>query len=113
MICEAKNLDKPDDRRTVDHGDLSFVQLSGATISRARFAPGWRWSSDMKPLVGTDTCQAHHISYVVSGRLHVRMDDGTELELGAGDGHEVSPGHDAWVVGDEPCVIVDFMAPAG
>ena len=110
MICVAKNLDTPDDRRAFDHGDVTSVSLDAATIARARFAPGFRWSTDVGPSAGTESCQGHHVAYVVSGRFHVRMDDGTELELGPGDGHEVSPGHDAWVVGDEPCVIVDFEA---
>lgn len=110
MICEGKNLDTPDEKRSFDHGELHLVHLTGATIARASFRPGWRWSDDVKPLVGTDTCQGHHVAYVVSGRLHVRMDDGTELEFGPGDAHVVGAGHDAWVVGDEPCVTIDFIA---
>jgi hypothetical protein len=79
-------------------------------VGRATFRPGWRWSTDVKPVVGTDSCQLAHSSYVVSGRFHVRMDDGTERELGPGDAHVVSAGHDAWVVGDEPCVAIDFSS---
>jgi hypothetical protein len=109
MICEAKNLDTPDEKRSFEHGDVHLVQLPGATIGRAVFGPGWRWSNDVKPLVGTDSCQGHHISYVISGQLHVRMDDGFEIDLVPGDGHVVGPGHDAWVVGDEPCVTLDFI----
>lgn len=109
MTCEAKNLDAPDDQRNFEHGDLQMVHLTGATIGRAVFRPGWRWSTDVKPLVGTETCEGHHISYVVSGRFHVRMNDGTELDLGPGDAHVVGPGHDAWVVGDETCVTIDFV----
>ncbi|MGA2211214.1 MAG: cupin domain-containing protein [Acidimicrobiales bacterium] len=112
MTCEAKNLDAPDDRRTFDHGDLQLVKLPSATIGRAVFRPGWRWSTDVKPVVGTESCQGHHLSYVVSGRLHVKMDDGTELDLGPGDAHEVTAGHDAWVLGDETLVTIDFI-PAG
>ena len=112
MTCEAKNLDVPDEKRASEHGEIHLVHLTGATIGRAVLRPGWRWSTDMKPVVGTDSCQASHVAYVVSGRFHVRMDDGTELELGAGDAHVVGPGHDAWVVGDEPCVTVDFIPPA-
>ena len=78
----------------------------------AELRPGWMWSTDVKPLVGTDTCQGTHNSYVVSGRLHVAMSDGRGLELRPGDAHLVGPGHDAWVVGDEPSVTIDLI-PAG
>jgi mannose-6-phosphate isomerase-like protein (cupin superfamily) len=108
MVCEAKNLDTPDDKRSFDHGQIGFVNLPGATIGRATFAPGWRWSTDVKPTAGTDSCQVAHTAYVLSGRMRVRMDDGTELDLGPGDAHVVGPGHDAWVVGDEPLVTIDF-----
>ena len=102
----------PDDKRSFEHGEVSLVNLTGFTVGRADFRPGWRWSTDVKPLVGTDSCQLAHSSYVVSGRFHVVMDDGRELELGPGDAHLVGPGHDAWVVGDEPCVTIDFI-PTG
>ncbi len=104
----AKNLDAPDEKRSFDRGDIHTLTLGGVTFSRATFRPGWRWSSDVAPHAGTDTCQATHASVVISGRLRVRTEDGTESELGPGDAHLVGPGHDAWVVGDEPCVTVDF-----
>jgi hypothetical protein len=110
MTFETKNLDAPDEKRTFEHGGLNVVNLTGATIARASFGPGWRWSTDIKPLVGTTSCQVSHITYVISGRFAVRMDDGRERELGPGDAVVVSPGHDAWVVGDQPCVAVDFAA---
>lgn len=108
----VKNLDEPDDRRTMDHGTLDVANLPSATIARAVFEPGWRWSTDLGPVVGTRSCQVPHTGYIVSGRLHVRMDDGRELDFGPGDAHVVAPGHDAWVIGDEPCVAIDF-APTG
>jgi hypothetical protein len=111
MTLEAKNLDSPEDRGSFEHGELQVVQVGGTTISRAIFNPGWRWSTDVKPLAGTQSCQVSHTAYIISGRLGVRMDDGTEAELAAGDAHYVSPGHDAWVVGGEPCVVID-VAPA-
>jgi predicted small metal-binding protein len=110
MTVEAKNLDTPDEKHSFEHGEVRVVALTGATVARAVLNPGWRWSYDVKPLVGSESCQAPHTAYVVSGRLHVRMDDGAEVEFGPGDAHYVSPGHDAWVVGDEPCVTIDFAA---
>ena len=113
MVCQAKNLDTPDDKRSFDHGQLAMVNLQGATIGRATFEPGWRWSTDVKPTAGTESCQVAHTAYVVSGRMRVRMDDGAELDLGPGDAHVVGPGHDAWVIGDEPLVTIDFTGAPG
>ena len=106
----VKNLGSPDDRRTMEHGVLDIANLPGAVIVRGALQPGWRWSTDVKPAAGTDSCQVLHTGVVVSGRFHVHMDDGREFDLGPGDAHVVPPGHDAWVVGDEECVIFDFGA---
>ena len=111
-MLESKNVAAPDDKRSFEHGEISLVNLTGFTVGRAELRPGWRWSTDVKPLAGTDSCQGTHRSYVLSGRLHVTMSDGRELELRPGDAHLVGPGHDAWVVGDEPCVTIDFI-PTG
>ena len=81
-MLESRNTANPDDKRSFEHGEVSLVNLTGFTVGRADFRPGWRWSTDVKPLVGTDSCQLAHSSYVVSGRFHVVMDDGRELELG-------------------------------
>ena len=110
LMVAVKNIETPDERHAFEHASLNVVNLPGVTIARTVYQPGWKWSTDVKPVVGTDSCQIAHLSYVVSGRFHVRMDDGTELELGPGDAHVVSPGHDAWVVGDEPCVAIDFSS---
>ncbi len=110
----AKNLDTPDTKRTFEHGEVQSVSLGGVTFSRAVFRPGWRWSTDVAPHAGTDRCQATHLAVVVQGRLAVETGEGERCELGAGDAHVVGPDHDAWVVGDEPCVTIDFeMTPAG
>lgn len=84
----------------------------GLTLMRGRFEPGWRWSNDVKPIAGTDSCQTRHLGYVLSGAMQVRQDDGTELTVRAGDLFDLPAGHDAWVVGDEPCEMVDFSPDA-
>ena len=93
-------------------GTRARVQLGETTIGRGVFGPGWRWSESVKPIAGTDTCQAHHTLYVLSGHMGIRMDDGTEAEVGPGDAVVIPPGHDAWVVGDEPCVAIDTTGVA-
>ncbi len=108
MTLQTKNLDSPDDIRTFDNGQMQIVNVAGATIGRAVFQPGWKWSNDVKPIAKTDSCQAAHTGYVISGRMHVVMDDGTEGEAGPGDAVVIAPGHDAWILGDEPCVMIDW-----
>ena len=109
---ETKNLGSPDETRPfADKGRAEVVTLEGHTILRATFEPGWRWSEHVKPIAKTDSCQAGHTAYIVSGRMHIKMDDGTEREVGPGDAMVCAPGHDAWVVGGEPCVMIDFTAP--
>lgn len=108
MPIESKSLDSPDEIRTFDKGKLQITKHGEVTIGRATFEPGWKWSECVKPIVGTDSCRASHTGYQVSGRLHVQMDDGTEQEIAAGNSYHIPPGHDAWVVGDEPVVFVDF-----
>jgi len=103
-----KNIDKADEVRTFDKGTLEIVTVGDVIFGRAIFEPGWRWSESVKPIVGGDSCQHAHKTYVLSGRLEVRLDDGTEMELGPGDVAVIPAGHDAWVVGDESCVAVDF-----
>jgi quercetin dioxygenase-like cupin family protein len=105
----VKSFSAPDDTRTTrGPGRIDFVSLGDVTVGRATYEPGWRWAEHMQPLVGTDQCELTHVGYVVSGRQMVRMADGTEVELNAGDAFVVGPGHDTWVVGEEPCVTVDF-----
>ena len=106
-LCK-KNLDSPDNVRGCDHGRMESVHFGDTTLTRVTLQPGWKWSEHVRPMVHTDTCQAQHIQYVISGRLRVRMDDGEQLDLAPGDFVIISPGHDAWVIGDEPFVAVDF-----
>ena len=105
----SKSFSTPDEVRTFTKGKVELVTLGEATIGRATFEPGWRWSTCVKPAANTTSCEAAHFGYQVSGTMRIRMDDGTELECKAGEVAIVPPGHDAWVVGNEPVVIVDFQ----
>ncbi|MFE3451640.1 cupin domain-containing protein [Nonomuraea sp. NPDC059194] len=111
-MIEVKNIDKPDEHRDFPNGRLEVCNLSGLTFGVATFEPGWRWSESVKPIAGTDSCEVYHNGFVVSGRLRIRMNDGAEAELGPGDVFVCQPGHDAWVVGGERCVVYDFSGGA-
>jgi quercetin dioxygenase-like cupin family protein len=106
-----KSLDSPEETRPFKDGkgQLQLVDLEGGAVGRATFEPGWRWSQHVKPMAGTDSCEAAHLGYFVSGRMKVVMDDGEEMEYGPGDVGQMAPGHDAWVLGDEPCVVIDWQ----
>lgn len=106
---ELKSFEKPDEVREFPKGRLELIKIGGATIGRAIFQPGWRWSTSIQPLAKTKSCEAAHLQYHVSGLLKVRMDDGTELECRPGYVSLLPSGHDGWVVGDEPVVVVDFQ----
>lgn len=105
---QGKNLSSPDETRSFDNGKMEVVSLGNVTVGRAVFEPGWRWSENVKPIAGTESCQVPHAGYCISGRMKVVMDDGSELEIGPEDAAVIPPGHDAWIVGDEPCVWVEF-----
>jgi class 3 adenylate cyclase len=104
---QKRNLAKPTEVRSVGRGQLEVVQLGDTTIGRIRYEPGWRWSEDLKPLVGGDSCQIRHVGVAISGHLHVEMDDGATMELLPDDVYEIPPGHDAWVIGDDPWMSID------
>jgi len=106
---EVKNLNSPEETRNFDKGKLDLVKIGGAMVGRAIFQPGWKWSESVKPVAKTKSCEAPHFQYHVSGTIRVRMDDGTERDLKPGDVSLLPSGHDAWVVGDEPVVVVDFQ----
>lgn len=105
----VKGFGKPDEVREFPGGRLEIIHIGGATVGRAVFEPGWRWSQSIQPLARTPSCEAPHLQYHVAGVLRVRMDDGEELECRPGQVSFLPAGHDAWVVGDEPAVVVDFQ----
>jgi class 3 adenylate cyclase len=109
---QRKNLSTPDLVRTFPFGHVDVVNLDETSVARFTWEPGWRWSKDVAPIVQTKSCQNRHVGYVISGTLHVAMDDGTELEIGSGDAFEIPPGHDAWVVGDDVWDTVEFTGAA-
>jgi hypothetical protein len=105
----VKRFDVPDERRKfADHGEADILKFGESAVGLGVYEPGWKWSQDVKPIVNTGSCEVEHGLYVLSGRIHVRMDDGSEEILGPGDCAWVSPGHDAWVEGDTTCRVIDF-----
>jgi quercetin dioxygenase-like cupin family protein len=106
-----KSLNTPEETRPFEDGTgkVELVNLDGGPVGRATFEPGWQWSKHVKPIAGTDSCQAPHLGYFISGRMAVRMDDGEEMEFGPGDVMICPPGHDAWIVGEEACVVIDWQ----
>jgi quercetin dioxygenase-like cupin family protein len=109
---ESKSMDAPDEVRKPDKTTVEIVTVGGNEVGRFTFQPGWRWSECIKPVVGTDSCQLEHFGYGVSGRLVVSHEDGSEIEIGPGDAYLITPGHDAWVVGDDEFVGVEFKSAA-
>ena len=105
---ESRDFEAPDEVRKFDNGRAEILNMGGGTIGRLILQPGWRWSKDVKPIAGTEWCEAPHFQYQVSGTLHAKMSDGTEFEAGPGAVTYLPAGHDGWVVGDEPVVLVDW-----
>lgn len=108
QITESKSFDAPDEVRAFPNGRAEILHINGGEVGRYTFEPGWRWSNDVKPIAGTHSCEVPHFQYHLSGRLAIRMDDGEELVLGPGAVSSLAAGHDGWVVGDEPAVVVDW-----
>ena len=104
----AKQFDSPDETRTPDKSKMEVLDLASVKAARLTAQPGWRWSECIKPVVGGDSCQSHHVGVIISGTMHVQHNDGTEGDLTAGAGYEIQPGHDAWVVGDATVVAYEF-----
>ena len=106
---EHKTFAKADETREFPNGQASILNIGGGTVGRLEFRPGWRWSKDVKPIANTKSCEAPHFQYHLSGRLGIKMDDGTEIVAGPGDVTALPSGHDAWVIGDEPVVVIDWF----
>ena len=106
--AEQKTFEQPDEIRTFGHGRVDLIRIGESDIGRLTLEPGWRWADHVKPLAGTDLCEAPHFQYHVSGTLRIQMADGSEFDAGPGDVTALPSGHDAWVVGDEPVVVVDW-----
>ncbi|MFN8625318.1 MAG: cupin domain-containing protein [Candidatus Binatia bacterium] len=107
--AQSKSFEKPDEVREFPKGRLELLTIGGATVGRAVFEPGWRWSTSIQPLAKTKSCEAPHFQYHIAGVLKVVMDDGAEFECRAGDVSLLPSGHDAWVVGNERAIVVDFQ----
>jgi hypothetical protein len=107
--AEVMSFGKPTEVRKFPKGYLELLKIGGATVGRAVFEPGWKWSESLQPIAKTKSCQAPHFQYHVSGVLMVVMDDGTKFECRPGDVSLLPSGHDAWVVGNEPAIVVDFQ----
>jgi len=109
---EVKSYDTPDEKRRPSKSVIDIVTVGDYTLGRFSFEPGWKWSECIKPVVNTRSCELHHEGMVAAGRMHVRHDDGTELEIGPGDAYVIEPGHDAWIVGSEVFVGYEFDSKA-
>jgi uncharacterized cupin superfamily protein len=106
---EVKSFDKPDETRVFEGKGLSdVVTVAGRSVARGQFEPGWRWSTNVKPIAQTDLCETSHLAYILQGRMRISMSDGSEQELAPGELAAIAPGHDAEVLGDETCVLLDF-----
>jgi hypothetical protein len=105
---QKKSFLVPEETRNFDKGKIDLVTVGDVTFGRATLQPGWKWSTCVKPIVNTESCQAAHTQYHIAGRLHVVMDDGSEMDFNPGDVGVIPPGHDAWVVGDKPVIIIDI-----
>ncbi len=107
--AERKNLKTPDETRTFEKGKVELVNIGGGVVGRLTLEPGWKWSQHVKPIAKTELCEAPHFQYHAAGRIRIKMADGSEFEVGPGEITALPSGHDAWVVGDEAVVLIDFQ----
>jgi len=105
---QKKNFNAPDETRTPENTTIEVVTVGGKPVMKATFQPGWKWSEHIKPVAGGNSCSVHHFGYQVSGKMHIESDDGGVMETGPGDVADIPPGHNAWVIGSEPVVMIDF-----
>jgi len=112
MAIFSKSFDEPDERRTPDKTSVDVVKLPGASVVRITFQPGWRWSECIRPVIGGDSCQVRHVGTLLSGEMEVVHDDGSKAQVLPGIAYVIEPGHDTWVVGDEPAVSLEFESLA-
>ena len=112
MAFSKKSMSKPDETRKFGKGGLKVAKVGDHTLGLGTFRPGWKWSNDVKPIAKTESCQVHHVGYVISGRMSGVTDDGAKWSVKAGDVMDLGPGHDAWVVGKENCVMLDITSGA-
>src|SRR3954451_17566113 len=109
----TSNIERDGEKRAFkEHGNAAIAAAGAAAFLKGTFEPGWRWSTDIAPIAGTSSCQARHLGYVISGRMHITFDDNTEIDIAPGDVFDLPAGHDAYVVGNEPCVMVDISPDA-
>jgi quercetin dioxygenase-like cupin family protein len=108
---EKRDFSSPDETRRTSLSKSEIVSLGGRAVAKMTFEPGWRWSVDTKPVVGTQSCMRHHYGYLISGKMHVKTNDGAEIDHAPGELLDIPPGHDGWVVGSEPAVFLDFGDP--
>ena len=109
MSVTNRDLGSPDETKTFDHGRVDVVRIGAITFNRSTLEPGWRWSQDIKPIARTESCQVHHVGFLLSGRLGVSTQDGGEAEIRPGEVYEIQPGHEGWVVGGEPVVSIELL----
>jgi hypothetical protein len=111
MTVIRKDMGTPDETMSFDHGSVQVVRIGAFTFRLNTFEPGWQWSTSIKPMATTDSCQVHHVGYLLSGRLGVTSNTGSDMEINAGEAYEIMPGHDGWVVGDEAVRSIEFAGP--
>lgn len=112
MVLQKKNFKKPDEVQSHPNAKVETIKMGDMAVAKQTFMPGWKWSKDIKPIAGTNSCRAHHFGVWVSGRIRVKADDGQEIEYGPGDVADIPPGHDGWTVGNEPAIFYAFVSTA-
>ena len=108
MDSLVRNFEQPEETTTFPNGQEHVINVDGTPVGLATFRPGWRWSNDVRPLMGTESCPLLHVGYMLAGQLHVEVNDGTTLDIGPGDTFTIPPGHDAWVAGNEAVLMLDW-----